>query len=82
MTAGLKEMGWNVLFVRFFAFVLFITVTSAAVAYWQRRFARSMIWNGSVPLLLLCVSVLKMFFNQTRITAGGLLTAKYRDFTR
>jgi hypothetical protein len=37
MTAGLKEMGWNVLFVRFFAFVLFITVTSAAVAYWQRR---------------------------------------------
>jgi hypothetical protein len=79
MTAGLEEMGWNVLFVRFFAFVLFIPVTSAAVAYWQRRFAPSMIWNGNVPLL--CASVLKMFFNQTRITAGGLLTAKNRDFT-
>jgi hypothetical protein len=73
-------MDWNNLFVRFFAFILLIPVISAAIAYWRRRFARSMLWNGSLPLLVLSVSVLEMFFNNTQITAGGLLFASARGW--
>ncbi|HXA78144.1 MAG TPA: hypothetical protein VNV41_13520 [Candidatus Acidoferrales bacterium] len=71
MTANLQEMGD--LFLRFFACILLIPLISAAVVYWRGQFARAMIWNGSLPILLLCASVPSMVVNPTQITAGGLL---------
>jgi hypothetical protein len=68
-------MSWNDSFLRFFACILLIPMIGAAVAYWRGRLARSMLWNGSQLVLVLCVSVLEMFLNHTPMTAGGLLYA-------
>ena len=66
-------MGGYDLFVRFLACILLIPLISAAVAYWRGRFARSMLWNGSLPFLVLCASALELLVSPTQITAGGLL---------
>ena len=68
-------MGWYGSFIRLFACILLIPVISAALAYWRGRFAGLMLWNGSLPLLVLGASLLAMLVNKTQITAGGLLFA-------
>jgi hypothetical protein len=68
-------MGWYDLFVRLFTCILLIPVIGAAIAYWRGRFAEVMLWNASIPLLVMCASALAMLVNKTQITAGGLLFA-------
>jgi hypothetical protein len=66
-------MGWHNLLVRFLTCILLIPLLSAAVAYRRGHVASSMLWNGSLPLLVIGVSVLEILVSPTQITAGGLL---------
>jgi hypothetical protein len=68
-------MGWYDSFIRLLACLLLIPLVGAALAYLRRRFAGAMLWNGSLPLVVMCASILLMLVNQTQVTAGGLLYA-------
>lgn len=68
-------MGWYDSFIRLLACLLLIPLIGAAVAYWRGRFAGAMLWNGSLPLVVMCVSILLMLVNKAQVTAGGLLYA-------